>query len=118
MKVWIILITILALAYMVWKEREKKLNKMVNKNKKGGTAWLWLFGIVIIFVGIISYIVIDQGYSIMYDKLYPQLSAEAKIVADKNDSIWNNVPIFIVLGGALMMVVGAFYNEPDTGGVY
>lgn len=90
---------------------------LIMKNNKKGSAGVWLAVLAGLFVLATVYVVVSKPYQMMYDKFYPELGAEEKVVMDKLDSGWTNFPIIFLLALIVGGIIRTLRQEPDTGGL-
>ena len=84
-------------------------------NKKAGAGMIILYGLAGAFLFTSFYIIMAQGYDKIHDYFYPTLTGDAKDAADFIDDVWDNAPIFFIIGLAVGMVMGAIQSKPDIG---
>jgi hypothetical protein len=85
----------------------------MNKTAAAGMVILW--GLAGAFLFTSMYIIMDQGINKVSDYFYPTLTGDAKNAADFINEVWDNAPIFFIIGLTVGMVLGAIYNKPDIG---
>lgn len=85
---------------------------MVKKllRSKKANALAWLIALVLVFVIGLVYAVMTHPFTMIYDKLYPNVTANPSEAAytptfDKISNVWKIWPILVILGVIIWAIV-------------
>ena len=83
-------------------------------NKKGNAAMVWLVVLISIFVCGLVWIITDNPFTTIKNKLTPGMTVEHQTTVNKIDTVWKNWPVVFILGMILWGVIATIRDRSAT----